>query len=531
MKKLWAALLTLVIVTVMSMCVMAGTFNRFWDFRETEDTYTYGFPRIKISMDEFWYQHTSVILSEDGAAASFYHRGSYLAYQEEGTVGGLLFTLGASVNTYFQDLPDFVYLGFDNEESMHYYAVLPTDYQAYMGDEEIRKEYDELWSAVEDVLASSIIKGSEKFRNQNETEEETQEGPKIISYGDYDYLINDNTAEIVNYTGDADTITIPSSINEYQVTAIGDKAFDYGKFKSVTVPGSILTIGKRAFEYCEITDELSLPIHITISEDAFSYAVLPPVVTIPEGSTVERCAFSYCKAVKQVCIDPDTVLENRAFGYCDDLTEVIVAEGCRLEKNAFEYCDRMERVYLCGDVNTEPDSFYDCGNAEVTQASHEEYDTMKQAARGGSPDDQDPRPDEEETELPPEHIPVPGEYLYQALGDEKLAKIKEEPPVELTFHVDQGGYGRTATFTEGDDLDKAVELFCKIQIKAESGEWVTDNYNGIWLDWADGSYTGIALNLNNLEYSIHSQIHTYELDHLDEFRMYCENFLVETYTP
>ena len=132
-----------------------------------------------------------------------------------------------------------------------------------------------------------------------------------------------------------------------------------------------------------------------------------------------------------------------------------------------------------------------------------------------------------ETELPPAQIPKAGDYLYQILGDEKLANIKEEPPVELLFHIDQGGYGRTATFKKGTLLDKAVELLCDIQIAGESDEWVTDNYNWIGLTWEDGSETYISLNLHNLEYSIHSNPHVYALDHLDEFWSYASDYLSE----
>ncbi len=132
-----------------------------------------------------------------------------------------------------------------------------------------------------------------------------------------------------------------------------------------------------------------------------------------------------------------------------------------------------------------------------------------------------------ESELPPVHVPETGEYLYRALGDEKLSNIKKEPPVELSFHVDQGGYGRTAVFKKGKELDKALELFCKIKIGEESREWVTDNYNWISLKWADGSETGISLNLRNLEYSAHSNTHTFELKNLDEFWTYCAKSLKE----
>ena len=132
-----------------------------------------------------------------------------------------------------------------------------------------------------------------------------------------------------------------------------------------------------------------------------------------------------------------------------------------------------------------------------------------------------------ETELPPARVPKPGESLYLALADEKLANIKKEPPAELSFHVDQGGYGRTAVFGKGPALDRAVELLCNIVIGPETGEWVTDNYNWIGLTWEDGSHSGISLNLANLEYFVHSTPHTYQLEHLDEFWSYAAGYLKE----
>lgn len=462
--------------------------------------------------------------------------------------------------------------------------------------------------------------------------------PRIVSSGDYDYLINGKTAAIAKYTGDSDEILVPSEINEYQVTAIEAEAFRYRKLRSVSIPGSIRTIGEQAFEYCEITDALFLPKGATISRDAFSYARLPSVVTIPAGTIVEGCAFSYCEGLERLCIDPDSVLKGRAFDYCKDLKLVLCGEGSQLEAKAFELCRRMEQAILCGDVSMEEESFYGCSDVEVTEG--EDYEVLKQSALDGSLGKQeDASPETKileiinspaaldgvtvtlekataeknpetggftytltgtiennsgegimqviytfalidaqgeefrsfglvydgedtaippqsiidfthddikwgkqsipaavkigissvktETELPPAHVPQKGEYLYQALGDEKLANIKVEPPVELSYHVDQGGYGRTATFREGDSLDKAIELLCAIQIGEDSGEWVTDNYNWIWITWKDGSHTGISLNLSNLEYSIHSTLHTYELENLDAFWSYCAGYLEE----
>ena len=253
MKKIRAAIIILAIFMAAGVNTWAGTFDNYWDFEEPNEVYSYGFPRIKVSMDKTWYQKTRVVLGENGSTASFYHKDSYNAYAEEGVTGGLLFTIGASVNTDFKDLPSFVYLGFDEEEAMNYYAVLPTDYQAYMGDEEIRAEYDELWSGVEDVLDTAVVKGSEKFRKlyeetesdtdglpaetEADTEEDTEAGtegaPGGIISAAYDYSINADkeTITLVTYTGDEEKVVIPSEIDGYEVTEIGAEAFRYRKLK------------------------------------------------------------------------------------------------------------------------------------------------------------------------------------------------------------------------------------------------------------------------------------------------------------
>ena len=132
-----------------------------------------------------------------------------------------------------------------------------------------------------------------------------------------------------------------------------------------------------------------------------------------------------------------------------------------------------------------------------------------------------------ETELPPVRLPQPGEYLYQALGSEKLAGIREYPPTAIALHVDQGGYGRTATFSEGALLDEAVELFCAIKIGEETEQWVTDNYNWIRLTWEDGTETYISLNLYSLEYTAHSSPRLYALENLNAFWSFAAEYLLD----
>ena len=151
------------------MATGAYAFEHYYDNKNADGTYSYYFydEDLFVTIDEEWYRNTRVVIGDSGA--SFYHEDSYEAYAAEGLNGGLLFTIGASVNTDFQELPRFEYIGFDEETVMNYYAVLPTDYQAYTGDESIRAEYDTLWAGVSDVIAG-IRLGNVHNKPAQETE-------------------------------------------------------------------------------------------------------------------------------------------------------------------------------------------------------------------------------------------------------------------------------------------------------------------------------------------------------------------------
>ncbi|MCD7773605.1 MAG: leucine-rich repeat protein, partial [Ruminococcus sp.] len=69
----------------------------------------------------------------------------------------------------------------------------------------------------------------------------------------YDYeTLDDNTAEITAYTESATEIEIPSEIDGYTVTSIGDSAFaNNTSLTSVTIPETVTSIAANAFEGCD----------------------------------------------------------------------------------------------------------------------------------------------------------------------------------------------------------------------------------------------------------------------------------------
>ncbi|MBR2676592.1 MAG: hypothetical protein IKE28_06750 [Solobacterium sp.] len=129
-------------------------------------------------------------------------------------------------------------------------------------------------------------------------------------------------------------------------------------------------------------------------------------------------------------------------------------------------------------------------------------------------------------EFPPDRVPKKGEYLYQAMGDEKLAAIQEHKPEKIVAGIDQSGYVRTATF-EGDLLDEAVDAFVKIRLGDDDAPMVTDNYNYVVFYWDDGTTSGINLNLQNLEVMANGRYHSYYLEDLGPFWGLVNDHLVD----
>ena len=73
--------------------------------------------------------------------------------------------------------------------------------------------------------------------------------PTVYTSGDWKYvLLEDGTAEIAGYNGNATELTVPAEIDGYAVTSIGDRAFFWcDSLTSITLPGSITSIGDNAF--------------------------------------------------------------------------------------------------------------------------------------------------------------------------------------------------------------------------------------------------------------------------------------------
>lgn len=158
------------------------------------------------------------------------------------------------------------------------------------------------------------------------------------SSGDFEYtVLDDGTAEIINYTGSATEVTIPSEIDGYTVTSIY-KVFYYNDIvNSVLVSDGIENISYSTFAYCEKLESIVIPKSVT---------------------NIESTAIIYCPSLEQIVVDSsNSVYDSR--NNCNAIIETdsnILITGCintiipdgivRIESDAFNGCKGLKSISI-----------------------------------------------------------------------------------------------------------------------------------------------------------------------------------------
>ena len=149
--------------------------------------------------------------------------------------------------------------------------------------------------------------------------------------GDFTYtVLSDGTVEITDYTGLASSLTIPSEIEGYMVTKIGDNAFDECKcLDQVIIPTGVTSIGNKAFYFCTNMLKITIPNSVvSIGEYAFSDCIRLNNVTLPDSIVImEKGAFADCDSLTSIAIPNGmTILNDEVFSGCDSLVNILISD-------------------------------------------------------------------------------------------------------------------------------------------------------------------------------------------------------------
>ena len=181
----------------------------------------------------------------------------------------------------------------------------------------------------------------------------------------YAYTVNaDGNATITNFLGPVKsaetpapyTITVPTKLGNYNVTAIGVGAFagpsNHPKdqklsklcqqIKVVKIPKGITSIGESAFESCTALTDVTIDADIT-SMGSFTFA--------------------YCSALKNVTLgDGVREISDHAFMYCEQLAHLTLGSGIQtIGDYAFNNCLDLDNVTLPANLTSIGEySFWRC---------------------------------------------------------------------------------------------------------------------------------------------------------------------------
>ena len=141
---------------------------------------------------------------------------------------------------------------------------------------------------------------------------------------------NNNTYEVVGYTGSNTTVTIPEYYNSKPVIGIVSGVFkDNATLTSISAGLFLQTIGDSAFENCDALTSVYIPNLVTIGDKAFydcdgltSFSMTSAVTTVGED------AFAYCDNLASFQVGKEFKNHKGNFlTYCPKLTTITVADG------------------------------------------------------------------------------------------------------------------------------------------------------------------------------------------------------------
>ena len=192
--------------------------------------------------------------------------------------------------------------------------------------------------------------------------------PVTFEADGFRYYLNENSEAVISrYIGGKSNVTVPSSLEGHNVTAIAPLAFsslrcasihfpqgndwliDIGLLISVTLPDTVKTIGDFAFAYNVSLEEINIPDGVEeIPKQCFyGCGALENVILSESITELETGAFERCKSLESVEIQNVKKIGERAFFYCESLSEVRYSEKLKeIGAAAFSSCNLTETLDL-----------------------------------------------------------------------------------------------------------------------------------------------------------------------------------------
>ena len=192
-------------------------------------------------------------------------------------------------------------------------------------------------------------------------------------FGDFTYtILGDNTIEITDcptfVSGD---VVIPDTINETNVTSVGDWSFSScDRLTNLTIPRSVTNIGNGAFYNCHGLENFTIPNGVTtIGVEAFAYCHgLTSLKMASSVTSIGAGAFSDCYGLTVLRMPRSvTNIGDYAFSYCDRLKAVIFDGNAPPMYSGMFNSSDLAKIYYRSDASGFGSTFADRPTALIPQ--------------------------------------------------------------------------------------------------------------------------------------------------------------------
>lgn len=188
------------------------------------------------------------------------------------------------------------------EEQIKYYMDLTESLQAdllklkektYIEECEYQLQIADLEQTVQNLkdTISALKQENSKLPTSNEN---TPTPDKVVAQSAFKYTTSGGQVTIIGYNGTDIDVAIPSNIDGFPVTNIGEGAFKNALIRSVVIPSSVRNIDWFAFSGCTCLESITIPSSVlSVGYGAFDYCPKSVKVICDKGSYAESYALSW----------------------------------------------------------------------------------------------------------------------------------------------------------------------------------------------------------------------------------------------